>query len=126
MCLLGLVNIGSSVAFNAIGSLGVGTLMTTYMISVGSVFIRRWWGAPLPPKRWSMGVAAPFVNLIALIFMAVTYIFSFFPLAVPITLETMNWSCLIYGAVIIFALVYYVIQGRHVYKGPVVLIKRDL
>lgn len=72
-----------------------------------------------------MGAAAPFVNIVALAFMAVTYIFTFFPLAVPVTLETMNWSCLIYGGVIIIAFVYYAAYGRHIYSGPVVLIKRD-
>lgn len=38
----------------------------------------------------------------------------------------MNWSVAIYGAVVIFAVVYYYTHGRLVYDGPVVLVKKDL
>lgn len=38
----------------------------------------------------------------------------------------MNWSVVIYGAVVMFAVVYYHAAGRYVYDGPVVLVKRDL
>jgi len=32
----------------------------------------------------------------------------------------MNWSCLLYGFTIVFALVFYALHGRYTYKGPVI------
>ncbi|KAJ5424453.1 hypothetical protein N7491_009669 [Penicillium cf. griseofulvum] len=57
--LLSLINIGSSVAFNAIMSLGTAALLSSYIISITRVRIRRWQPAPLPPARWSMGQIHP-------------------------------------------------------------------
>jgi choline transport protein len=37
----------------------------------------------------------------------------------------MNWSSLIYGAVVIFSICYYLVFGRHAYEGPVVLVNKD-
>ena len=50
---------------------------------------------------------------------------SFFPEATPVTASTFNWNIAIYGFVLVFAVVYYLVHGRRVYAGPVVLIKRD-
>jgi choline transport protein len=65
------------------------------------------------------------MNTVAVLYLIVAYIFTFFPLATPVTGTTMNWSVAIYGGVIIFALSYYYLHGRHVYEGPVVLVKQD-
>jgi choline transport protein len=59
------------------------------------------------------------------LFLLLVYVFAFFPLAAPVEAETMNWSCLIYGAVVIFSTCYYFVFGRHAYEGPVVLVSTD-
>jgi choline transport protein len=59
------------------------------------------------------------------LFLLLVYVFAFFPLAAPVEAETMNWSCLIYGAVVIFSVCYYFAFGRHAYEGPVVLVSKD-
>ena len=123
-CLLSLINLGSSVAFNAIVSLTVGAILSSYIISISCVAIKRFQGHPLPPSRWSLGKAGFTCNVIAVCFLLIVYVFAFFPLALPVTLETMNWSVLIYGAVVIFSIGYFVIYARHVYTGPVVHIKQ--
>jgi choline transport protein len=59
------------------------------------------------------------------LFLLLVYVFAFFPLAAPVEAETMNWSCLIYGAVVMFSVCYYFVFGRHAYEGPVVLVSKD-
>jgi choline transport protein len=46
--------------------------------------------------------------------------FSFWPQNIPVTPVNMNWSVLLWGAVNIFAILFWVVHGRKVYKGPIV------
>ncbi|KXL48511.1 hypothetical protein M433DRAFT_76050 [Acidomyces richmondensis BFW] len=121
--LLSLINIGSTAAFNAVSSMGTNALLTTYIISIGCVVIRRISGIPLPERRWSMGRAGIVVNLIALAFLSCIWVFLFFPQQTPVTLGTMNWNVLINGGVMILAFAYYIFYGKRVYTGPVVLVR---
>lgn len=123
-CLLSLVNLGSAVAFNAIVSLTVGAILSSYIISISCVALRKIRGVPLPHARWSLGRAGLACNVIAVLFLLLVYVFAFFPLATPVELTTMNWSSLIYGSVVIFSICYYFIFGRHAYEGPVVLVNK--
>ncbi|QIX02550.1 hypothetical protein AMS68_008067 [Peltaster fructicola] len=124
-CLLSLINLGSSVALNAIVSLTVGAILSSYIISISCVALRKVRNdIPLPSARWSLGVYGLPINIAALAFMITMYVFAFFPLATPVAPETMNWSSLIYGTVVIFAVTYFNIYGRRVYDGPVVLVKQ--
>ena len=112
-------------AFNAIVSLAVGAIISSYIISISCVALRKVRGDPLPHARWNLGRAGLACNIIAVLFLLLVYAFSFFPLSTPVALETMNWSSLIYGSVVIFSIGYYVLFGRHVYEGPVVLVNKD-
>ncbi|KAM5440841.1 hypothetical protein MferCBS31731_003980 [Microsporum ferrugineum] len=123
VCLLSLINIGSSVAFQAIISLGTASLLSSYIISISCVRLRRWRGEPLPPARWSMGAWSSTVETMAILFLLITFGFSFFPLTREVTTMNMNWSCAIFGGVIIFALIYYFAHARNVYQGPVTRIR---
>ncbi|EEP82281.1 conserved hypothetical protein [Uncinocarpus reesii 1704] len=123
VCLMSLVNIGSSIAFNAIISLGVASLLSSYIISISCVRLKRWRGEPLPPARWSMGKWSSTVETIAILFLVIAWVFSFFPLTRSVDVQTMNWSCAIFGGVVIFALIYYFTYARNVYKGPVTRIR---
>ncbi|KAL8663236.1 MAG: hypothetical protein Q9168_008126 [Polycauliona sp. 1 TL-2023] len=125
-CLLSLINIGSTVAFNAIVSLGAAALFSTYLISISCILLKRIHNAPLRPWRWNLGSWGAPVNVAAVMFLIVFYFFSFWPLFTPTEAATMNWSVVIYGAVVVFAVGYYRVRGKEVYEGPVVLVKRDL
>ncbi|KAF7178962.1 hypothetical protein CNMCM7691_007786 [Aspergillus felis] len=117
--LLSLINIGSSVAFNAIMSLGTAALLSSYIISITCVRLRRWRKQPLPPARWSMGRFTPFVDTVSILVLIVIWTFSFFPLTEQVNPTTMNWSVAIFGGVILLSLVYYQLYAKKVYKGPV-------
>ncbi|KAJ9483605.1 hypothetical protein VN97_g9796 [Penicillium thymicola] len=121
--LLSLINIGSSVAFNAIMSLGTAALLSSYIISITCVRIRRWRNQPLPPARWSMGKFTPICDTISIMVLLVIWVFSFFPLTKNVDPTTMNWSVVIFGGVVMVSLGYYVIYARMVYKGPVTRVR---
>ena len=107
-------------------SLTVGAILSSYIISISCVALRKIRKEPLPHARWSLGRAGLPCNIIAVLFLLLVYVFAFFPLASPVTVETMNWSILLYGAVVIFSLVYFYAYGRHAYQGPVVLVNKDI
>jgi choline transport protein len=89
------------------------------------VALRRIRRQPLPRARWSLGRAGLACNIIAVLFLLLVYVFAFFPLAATVEPESMNWSCLIYGVVVLFSICYYFVFGRHAYEGPVVLVSKD-
>lgn len=122
--LLSLINIGSAVAFNAIGSLAISALLGTYIISFTCLVIRRFEG-PLPHRRWSLGSAGIFINLGAILFLVVVWVFAFFPISPDVTPDTMNWNPVMFCGSMIFAILYYFIHGRKRYTSPRTWIKRD-
>jgi choline transport protein len=124
--LLSLINIGSTTAFNAIGSLAVTALLGTYIISFTCLILRRLNGSPLPPRRWSLGCFGLAINIGAVLFLAVVWVFVFFPISTPVTLATMNWNVLIFGVTMTFSVVYYFAFGRRAYTSPVDFVKRGL
>ena len=75
---------------------------------------------PVRKGPWHLGPYGLVVNIIAACFLVISTLFSFFPPAVPVTLVTMNWSCVVFGGVVIVGLVYYVTLGRKVYHGPII------
>jgi choline transport protein len=123
--LLSLINIGSSAAFNNITSLGVNALLSSYIISISCLAIKRIRKEPLLTRRFSLGRFGLAVNIFAVLFLIFIYILCFFPGGPSPPPSTMNWSILIYGAVIIFSLVYYYFRGRKVYVGPVEYVQKD-
>ncbi|KAK1079465.1 hypothetical protein LTR48_008108, partial [Friedmanniomyces endolithicus] len=66
--LLSLVNLGSSEALNAITSLGGMSILFSYFLTLSCLVWRRLFGAPLPPRPWSMRRYGIFVNVAALVF----------------------------------------------------------
>jgi len=123
--LLACINLGSSTALNAINSLGGVSILGSYFITIGCLIHRRLFGAPLPPRRWSLGKFGLAINIASLCYLAPVWFFAFWPLVTPVTAISMNWSSTMFGGVISFALVYYYFRARHQYTGPVVLVKRE-
>lgn len=144
--LLSLINLGSVVAFNAILSIGVVALLTSYMTSIGCILLKRIRGQELLPRRWSLGVPLGWIsNIIGLVclpppqtavrqlltsflkvYVIIAFIFGFFPIANNPTAQTMNWASTVYGGVAILSAVYYAVWARHKYVPPVARLAKDL
>ena len=125
--LISLINIGSTVAFNTVTSLGTGTLTVSYIVCISCVVWRKVCSQPLLPSQFDMGrVFGLAVNIVALAWLCLVLLFAFFP-PVPVPLLTpigMNWSVVVFGGVAVFSIVYFVIWGRKRYVGPVEYVRR--
>lgn len=124
--LLSLINLGSSVAFNAILSIGVAALLSSYLVSISCIVSKRLRHEPLLYRRWSLGKWGLAVNLIGLAYLMIAFLFALFPIAVPVTLEKLNWASAVYGGVAIVACMYYVFFAKSTYVAPVTRVAKDL
>ncbi|KAF2669994.1 amino acid transporter [Microthyrium microscopicum] len=123
--LLCCINIGSSVALNAITSLGALAVLCSYFLTISCIIYRRIAGPDLPYRKWSLGKFGLAINVTALMFLTPLIFFITWPIATPVTATTMNWSSIMLVGVFIIALVYYLVKGRKEYEGPVIWVKRD-
>ncbi|EXJ77510.1 hypothetical protein A1O3_09737 [Capronia epimyces CBS 606.96] len=123
--LFSLVNIGSTVAFNQILSLGLAALLSSYLISIVCVALRRIRNQPLLDRAFNLGRLGLPVNLASIAFLLLALVMSFFPGAANPTTETMNWSCLAYGGTLLIGAFYYVFWARHHYVGPVEYVRKS-
>lgn len=61
-CLVSLINIRSTVAFIAIGSAALVSILSTYFFSISVLICRRFQGT-LPPHRWDLGKFGLFIRI---------------------------------------------------------------
>ena len=121
--LLSLITLGSVVAFDAIISLPSLAFMFTYLVSVSCLTWRRYFGPPLPPSPWTLGRFGGPINIIAIMYCVYIIVFLPFPTAIPVTAVYFNWAPVIFGGVMILALLYYFAYARKYYKGPVAYLR---
>lgn len=115
-CILALIIIGSTTAFNIILSVSATGLFTSYIVVIATVLARKLRIEPFPASRFkiprTIGIV---VNIIALCFLSVAFLFLFFPAAPAPDAASMNWGVLIYGVAVLFSVFYYCVRGRHQY-----------
>ncbi|KAF5869575.1 putative choline transport protein [Botrytis fragariae] len=133
--LIGIINIGSSDAFNAVVSLVVEAFATSYLVPCSLLLYRRLKGQILEPKesfdvistdkqlKWGewrakgwLGTAA---NVITCVYLSIVCFFAFWPATKPVTAVNMNYSSLVLGTVVIASLIYYLLWAKKVYQGPI-------
>lgn len=122
--LLCLINIGSTAAFNAIASVMIAALFTTYILSIAAFVRARFQSGGLPPSHFSLGPLGLPINLFALGYLCFAIIFTFFPTANNPTPVDMNWSIVVFGFVVIFAILQYLVHGNRVYQAPVTQVRK--
>jgi amino acid transporter len=75
---------------------------TSYAMPICLVLANR---RNLPPNRYlNIGAIGPVVNFVAICWMAISALFVCFPQYVPVTLDTMNWTPVIFGLVLFISL----------------------
>jgi choline transport protein len=75
-------------------------------------------------SEFSLGVWGYPINFFALALLLLLFVFSSFPVAPNPIPETMNWSSMVFGVVVVFSGIYYVLRARHKYVGPVEYVTR--
>ncbi|KAH7125819.1 amino acid/polyamine transporter I [Dactylonectria macrodidyma] len=139
-CLIGLINIGSAVVYNAIISVAVSGLYSSYLMAASLLLYRRCGnGYKLPDPSalpaladtaagdgqtlawgpWHVpGVFGIVNNTFACLFMLIIWFFSFWPPQTPVTPDTMNYASLMTGGVALLSVIYYLLWAKKEYKGP--------
>lgn len=69
----------------------------------------------LPPGEFSLGRLGPVINWISVIYCAVTTVFFFFPAEPSPAPADMNYAIAVFGIMMIIALSFWFIKGRHTY-----------
>ncbi|KAL8997684.1 MAG: hypothetical protein Q9169_003091 [Polycauliona sp. 2 TL-2023] len=124
--IIALINLGSSVALNAIVSLTISALISSYIVSIGCLVSKRLRGEPMPPSRFSLGKWGMAINVTALVFLCPLFVFCFFPLATPVDPTTMNWAVAMFGGITLFASIWYMVVAKAIYRPPVLIQNRDV
>lgn len=121
--ILCLINLGSTLAFNIIVSLSLLALLSTYMISIGCVLLRRLRHQPLPHARWSLGRLGVPVNAFAFFYSAFVIVFSCFPVSADPDPADANWAPVVWVGVMIISVVVYLLHGRKHFTPPVMFVE---
>ncbi|ORY04660.1 amino acid/polyamine transporter I [Clohesyomyces aquaticus] len=98
--LLSLLNLGSPVALNSIGSLGSASALISYTLSISFIAMKRIRGEPMLPSKFPLGRLGMPTNI--------TSIYSHV------------------GSVTIFAASFYYLRGKRVYAGPVAYVRKSV
>jgi choline transport protein len=130
--LLSLIVLGSSVALSALLSLIVSALYSSYILVCCLTLWRRRTGffkpfaldydvdEGLPWGPWR--IPEPFGtinNVFATLYSIFMLFWSVWPLTTNPTAASFNWSIVVYGFVIAFSIVWYVVHARTLFKGPI-------
>lgn len=129
-----LINIGSTIAFNAILSLTTISLYCSYIIPITCLIFMRLrvkekvydskaGGAEISEERlvfgpWNLGRWGIAINVYGACYATLLVPFMALPTKLPLTADTMNYAGPIFGAVLCFASFDYIARGRKVFVGP--------
>lgn len=108
--LLGLINLGSSTAFNAFVSVGVMSLAISYAIPIlVSLWDRR---VQVSKARWNCGKFGLAINLLALLWIAFETVLFSMPTTLPTTETTMNYASVLLVGFVVLAGIWYLVYAR--------------
>ena len=106
VCILALINVGSSTAFNAIISLTALGLYLSYFLPVLFLLwhrMSRTAPSPIPWGPFRLGIAGPYINIGALCYILFTFIWMPLPTVLPLDRFNMNVSVSMLSACEIYA-----------------------
>jgi choline transport protein len=117
---LALVNLGSPLAFSALTGLTVAGFYSSFLVAAGVMLHKR---LTTPPAAmfWGsfrLGRAGVPVTLLAMLYTALGWLFSFWPQTLPVTRANFNWSLVVYFGFLLVALVFWMFRARKTYTGP--------
>jgi amino acid transporter len=117
-CLLSLINLGSTVAFNALVALSMVALCISYLIPIVFLTLRQLTGKHPKYGPWRLGRWSIPIKLGAMIYLVYIAIFVPFPTSLPVTAITMNYAAPIFLGAVLLALVDWVVRGRKIFEVP--------
>lgn len=120
IALLGLINLGSTTAFNAMVSLALLGQYTTYLLPTIFILGRRISNKKsIPFGPWELGRWGIPINVITIAFSLITIAFNVLPPFFPVTATNMNYAGVVFGAALIICAILWFLQGQNHYAGPI-------
>ncbi|KAG7891769.1 hypothetical protein KL936_001712 [Ogataea polymorpha] len=116
--LLTLINLGSSIAMNAIFSVCAIATDWSYVLVI-FFFMVNSEKMGVSPGPFNLGKFAKPIMFYACVWTVFVSVVFVFPNYMPVTKENMNYTVLMMGAVLLFSLVWYALDAKRWYKGPV-------
>ncbi|XP_058769217.1 amino-acid permease BAT1 homolog [Vicia villosa] len=114
---MALTSLGSIVAFEAMVSISVIDLYIAYALPIFfRVTLAR---KSFVPGPFNLGRYGIVVGWIAVIWVVIISILFSLPVSYPITIETLNYTPVALGCLIFLILSYWLVSGRHWFKGPI-------
>ncbi|GAB1217461.1 hypothetical protein ATERTT37_006700 [Aspergillus terreus] len=115
--LLGLIYFGSSAAFNAFSGVGVILLTLSYACPVAvSLILRR--RQDLKHGSFNLGYLGAFCNVVCIAWTLLAVPLFCMPSYSTVTLETMNYACVVFVGVVAISAAWYLVWGHKNYVGP--------
>jgi len=118
--LLSIIYVISTTAFNAIISLQTISLSVSYIPPILFFFLKKLRGEPISYGPFKLGRYGIATNALALAYLCYVVIWMPFPQMLPVTGSNMNYAGPLMGAVIVGALLDWIISGHKRFKVPVV------
>ncbi|KAG5953068.1 hypothetical protein E4U53_007037 [Claviceps sorghi] len=118
----GCIFLGSSSTFSAITSASVVALGVTYAIPPGINLLR---GRSMLPENRPFRIPGAWgwvVNIIGILWTAVTTVLFVFPPQIPVTASSMNYCVVAFGVMLVIAGATWIFDGRKHYEGPRVIV----
>lgn len=113
---INLIGLGSYTAIAGVFNVTAIALDWSYCIPI---FCRLVFGR-FEPGPWNLGKAGKFVSAWACIWTFFVSIIFIMPTIRPVTAENMNYAIVYLAGILVFSALYWYIQGRKFYTGPVV------
>ncbi|KAK7403433.1 hypothetical protein QQX98_010799 [Neonectria punicea] len=119
---LGFIYLGNTTAFNAILSMSIIGMYSSYGIPIACMLFNGRTQLPKSeygPFRFGK-IAGPILNIISLVWITAAIIFSIFPGTIPANSTNMNYSIAVMVAWMAFGLAWYAISLRRKFHTPIV------
>ncbi|KAL9060589.1 MAG: hypothetical protein Q9162_000540 [Coniocarpon cinnabarinum] len=138
--LIGLINVGSTTAFEDVVSLILEGFYSSYLIAISLLLYRRVRGEVIDPAStqaddrsaknteglyfwgpWRIkGILGIINNALACAYLTMIIFFGFWPASKNVTSVNMNYSVVIMGGITILSVAYYFFKAKRQYNGPIV------
>ncbi|KAF2463971.1 putative amino acid permease [Lindgomyces ingoldianus] len=120
IALLGLINLGSTTAFNAMVSLALLGQYSTYVLPTIFILARRIHpGKNIPFGPWELGKWGIPINIFTIAFSFLTIAFNVLPPYFPVTAVNMNYAGVVFGVALIICGLLWLLRGKRHYAGPI-------
>ncbi|EXJ83963.1 hypothetical protein A1O3_04630 [Capronia epimyces CBS 606.96] len=113
--IISLIGLGSYQAVSAVFNVATAVLDLSYIVPIScKLAFGRFQRGP-----WHLGPLSVWVNVYSVFWTLFITVLFFMPTVRPVTAANMNYAVAIFGLIMIFALVYWQIEGKKFYTGPV-------